>query len=340
MKKYLSLFLSIIVIIFTFSVCTETYGKDNSETISALATCNQNEESSTEVSSTEVSQGDTSSENEVMYIYVEYACNEYFAGLARVNGVSSKYIVYCNNALEFKTYDTVMVEFKSEQVYQYVTTISFEFSNEEFQYTTEKRIDNPINARKFTEIVAEKPVIYLYPTEPTKVDVKLDFDGTLTVTIPDYIDGWKVTAYPDGTLVDADGTVYPYLFWEGIPNKSVQITEGFCVEGQDTEAFLREVLPYLGLIESEYEEFIAYWLPRMEENAYNLIQLQTEAYTDTAVLDITPNPDCVLRVFMSFAAVEEYTEIPAQTLKSFKRHGFAAIEWGGCEIKYTEVSHE
>ena len=36
-----------------------------------------------------------------------------------------------------------------------------------------------------------------------------------TYTYPTYNDGWEVTAYPDGRLINkADGTEH-YLFWEG-----------------------------------------------------------------------------------------------------------------------------
>ncbi len=35
-----------------------------------------------------------------------------------------------------------------------------------------------------------KPVIYLYPEEKTEVAVKLDYDGELTATYPDYRNGW------------------------------------------------------------------------------------------------------------------------------------------------------
>lgn len=56
-----------------------------------------------------------------------------------------------------------------------------------------------------------KPVIYLYPEEPTEVTVTLDYSGELTYTYPAYGDGWTVTAYPDGTLIDADGKEYSYL---------------------------------------------------------------------------------------------------------------------------------
>ena len=48
----------------------------------------------------------------------------------------------------------------------------------------------------------EKPVIYLYPEQEQDVSVRLDYDGKLTCTYPEYDDGWDVTAAPDGTLTD------------------------------------------------------------------------------------------------------------------------------------------
>ena len=60
--------------------------------------------------------------------------------------------------------------------------------------------------------VTAKPVIYLYPEEETQVTVKLDYAGELTCTYPAYDDGWTVTAQPDGTLTDAAGQTYSYLF--------------------------------------------------------------------------------------------------------------------------------
>ena len=65
------------------------------------------------------------------------------------------------------------------------------------------------------EVRAEKPVIYLYPTENMDVTVKLDINGDLTCTYPAYNDGWRVTASPDGTLTDENGHEYYCLYWEG-----------------------------------------------------------------------------------------------------------------------------
>ena len=80
--------------------------------------------------------------------------------------------------------------------------------------------------------LAEKPVIYLYPEQAQEVSVRLDYDGRLTDTIPAYGDGWKVTAWPDGRLVNhSDGKEYPYLFWEGEDRTAYDMTKGFVVLG-------------------------------------------------------------------------------------------------------------
>lgn len=111
------------------------------------------------------------------------------------------------------------------------------------------------------------------------------------------------------------------------------MSEGFVVKGEDTADFLREKLEYMGLTPKEYNEFIVYWLPRMQNNKYNLITFQKEKYTDNAVLDITPQPDSILRVFMAYKPLDEYVEIPQQKLDTFDRKGFAVVEWGGTELK-------
>ena len=178
-----------------------------------------------------------------------------------------------------------------------------------------------------------KPVIYLYPTEETEVSVALDFDGTLTSTYPAYGDGWTVTARPDGTLTDETGREYYCLFWEGLTETRYDFSAGFCVAGEDTAAFLEDALAQLGLTDREADEFIIYWLPKMEGNAYNLISFQEEAYTDSAVLTIDPAPDSLLRVFMAWRGLDKPVEVEPQELTAVERSGFTAVEWGGAEIK-------
>ena len=179
----------------------------------------------------------------------------------------------------------------------------------------------------------EKPVIYLYPEETTAVSVRLDYDGQLTCTYPAYENGWVVTATPDGTLTDAKGQTYNYLYWEGETAAEYDLTEGFCVAGADTAAFLEDALTQLGLTRREANEFIVYWLPRMEGNPYNQISFQQEAYTDSAKLTVTPAPDSILRVFMVWKPLDKPVDIPAQTLPAFERHGFTLVEWGGAKVQ-------
>ena len=179
----------------------------------------------------------------------------------------------------------------------------------------------------------EKPVIYLYPEATTAVSVRLDYDGQLTCTYPTYENGWVVTAAPDGTLTDAKGQTYNYLYWEGVTAAEYDLTEGFCVAGADTAAFLEDALTQLGLTRREANEFIVYWLPRMEGNPYNQISFQQEAYTDSAKLTVTPAPDSILRVFMVWKPLNKPVDIPAQTLPAFERHGFTLVEWGGAKVQ-------
>lgn len=182
--------------------------------------------------------------------------------------------------------------------------------------------------------VTAKPVIYLYPEEETQVSVSLDFDGQLTSTYPTYEDGWTVEASPDGTLTDpATGRQYYCLFWEGISPTEYDFSAGFCVAGENTAAFLEDALADLGLTEKEANEFIIYWLPKMEHNPYNLISFQTEAYTDSAALTIDPAPDTLIRVFMAWQGLDQPVEVEPQTLTAPNRTGFTAVEWGGAEIK-------
>ncbi|MBR5453685.1 MAG: hypothetical protein IKV54_06365 [Clostridia bacterium] len=181
--------------------------------------------------------------------------------------------------------------------------------------------------------VAYKPVIYLYPEEETEVSVELTLNGSLTCTYPEYEDGWRVTAAPDGTLTDREGQTYNYLYWEGDIYARYDMSRGFCVKGEDTARFLEYALDMLGLTRREANEFIVYWLPLMEKNSYNIISFQGDCYTDAARLDISPAPHAAIRVFMTWYGTDVYTELPEQVLSAPERNGFTVVEWGGSEIK-------
>ena len=183
------------------------------------------------------------------------------------------------------------------------------------------------------EPMSEKPVLYLYPEEETLVSVGLDLDGGLTSSYPAYGDGWIVLAAPGGTLTDPEsGREYYCLFWEGTSGTEYDFSTGYCVAGEETASFLEGALASLGLTQREANEFLIYWLPRMEGNPYNLISFQTDAYTDAARLTIDPAPDTLIRVFMAWKGLEEPVEVAPQRLAAPERTGFTVVEWGGAEV--------
>ena len=180
------------------------------------------------------------------------------------------------------------------------------------------------------DVYEKKPMIYIYPEDDMDVEIKLGNDEYLTTSYPRYEDSWKVFARKDGTL-EYDGREYYGLYWEGSSHKGLSLDEsGFVIKGEDTAKFLEEKLEFLGLNEREINEFIVYWLPQMEHNEYNFIRFETEEEIEEYMpLEITPEPDTVIRVYMQFEALDEEIEVEEQELTPVSREGFTVVEWGG-----------
>lgn len=182
----------------------------------------------------------------------------------------------------------------------------------------------------------DKPVIYLYPSETTQAEVKLDFKGELKFTYPAYDNGWQVTAHPDGQL-ECNGKQYDYLFWDGeMPTGQLDYNEaeGFIVGTDTLVGFLENALTAMGLNASETQDFITYWVPRMDDSPNNYVHfIFTEDYDQIASLSVTPQPDLVFRLFMVWSKElpEQYGFIQPQELPAFTRTGFTVVEWGGTE---------
>ena len=184
-------------------------------------------------------------------------------------------------------------------------------------------------------IVFAKPVIYLYPTKETKLSVTLGKPQNLTCTYPHYVSSWYVNAFPNGKLIDnKTGRELYCLYWEGIGENTPNFNEGFVVKGTDTIAFLEEKLALLGLSETEAEEFIIYWLPKLQENEYNLIRFATmDEINKEMPIEFSVQPDTLIRVIMQFKPLKHHINIKEQKLTPVTRNGFTVVEWGGCEIK-------
>lgn len=110
--------------------------------------------------------------------------------------------------------------------------------------------------------------------------------------------------------------------------------DGFIVKGEDAAKFLEEKLAILGLNEREAEEFIIYWLPKLESNKYNYIRFATkEEINENMPLEFSLKPDTLIRVLMTYKGLEKPMDVQEQQLVTPSRTGFVAVEWGGTEIK-------
>ena len=191
-----------------------------------------------------------------------------------------------------------------------------------------------------SDMTVYKPIIYLYPDQEQELSVILGAPDRLTTTYPKYNNGWRVNAKPDGTLTDLNSGRELYsLYWEGVRNYTPSLSEGFVVKGEDSASFLEEKLDYLGLDQKEAEEFIVYWLPKLEASPYNLIKFEDsntiendmplEIYSDGSQII----PDTTIRVLMMYRPLSEPIKIPEQELApTSARTGFTVVEWGGTEL--------
>ena len=195
------------------------------------------------------------------------------------------------------------------------------------------------------QIMTGKPIIYLYPESKTEVSVKLGYPEVLTVSYPMYKDGWRVLAEPSGDLLDRETNRKLYsLYWEARNDlTSYKIDSGFIVKGGDIAEFLEEKLAILGLNEREAEEFIVYWLPKMEKNAYNFVYFaRPEEIEREMPLEVAPNSDTEIRVRMLFEGFDDFRDLQAEYGEAARveevlvpapsREGFTLVEWGAVDL--------
>lgn len=175
-----------------------------------------------------------------------------------------------------------------------------------------------------------KPVVYLYPTESTLVDVKVG--ANVTVSDPHYpTTGWRnVLAQPNGQLA-YNGNTYDSLFWEGkgygiYPG----IVSGTVVKRADATATMRRQLGEQGLNTKETNDFMAFWESKIPNKPYiRLTWLDTAQMEALAPLTVLPKPQTVIRVFLDMDGYDGPLFLPAQQLKKVERKGFTVVEWGG-----------
>ncbi|MBR3131867.1 hypothetical protein IKG33_00415 [Candidatus Saccharibacteria bacterium] len=106
------------------------------------------------------------------------------------------------------------------------------------------------------------------------------------------------------------------------------------MRGSDSAKFLEEKLEILGLNYKEKEEFIVYWLPKLESHNYNYIYFATEEEIEKEMpLEFSVKPDTLIRIRMIFEGLDDFKEVKEQTLTPApERNGFTVVEWGGTDL--------
>lgn len=180
-----------------------------------------------------------------------------------------------------------------------------------------------------------KPVIYLYPSKPTYVDVKVISTGQVTISDPFYPpDGWKnVFAYPNGDLL-YHATKYRELFYETEVTTYKKPEKGIVIPSRDLENQLNRILDRLGLIGTEKIEFLEFWVPKLLALKspyifFSLIDQSEKEKIDKVI--ILPKPTMSIAFLAYFKPITDPSTynntliIPPAPI----RKGFVSVEWGG-----------
>ena len=176
------------------------------------------------------------------------------------------------------------------------------------------------------DVVVYKPAIYLYPEETLKIKVSLSINGEITISEPEYNNGWDVVVEPGGII---EGS-YDYLFYEARLNYLETPDDGWCVEYAHLEIWMNTTLKELGLNEKESKDFKVFWLDFLPLANYYEIKLLSKEYLDSNMgLLIAPKPETIIRVLLTFSPYQNAFKIATPLIKTPVRSGFTVVEWGG-----------
>ena len=195
-------------------------------------------------------------------------------------------------------------------------TTSFDLTNsaatdyEEMSYLKDQQVD--------------APNLYLYPETETDVSVMLDFPsgGYVTVSEPEYGNGWNVHVTPDGFINDG----YDYLFYEAKVVMPLQSSVGWILDGADLENEFRRVLESLCFAGREIDDFVEHWVPRVQGKPWYVMYPQDAE--QMSVLNISPVPNKVLRALFVIRPLNQPIPVTAPVVTPFERDGFTVVEWG------------
>ena len=254
-------------------------------------------------------------ENNILVIYynIDY-CNETIKKFDYKSSEDRINVYYdlnhnCGVCIPEKDIKTIKIDKNIKKVYTY------------YKMFSEKRCDQDI---------VYKPIMYIYPEKDMDLTIKFKTPDLLTYTYPKYNDLWNVHVTKDSNIYDynTDRNYYG-LYWEAIDNTKLDMSTGFVVSGEETVEFLEEKLEYLGLNEREINEFIVYWIDKLDNN-YNYIYFRTTDEVNKYMpLEFSEEPDTLIRIIVDIKPLDEIIEVKEQQLTKVERNGYTIVEWGG-----------
>ncbi|MCL4339341.1 hypothetical protein M1271_06665 [Patescibacteria group bacterium] len=181
-----------------------------------------------------------------------------------------------------------------------------------------------------------KPAIYIYPTQKENINVKLGTKGVITISDPPYIpeSGWNVTAYKGGRLETRTGKSYPYLYYEANLAKVKIENTGKVVQIDGLKKYIQKELTDLGLNDKETDDFLGYWLPRLEgvKAPYFFIHfLDANQIDELEPMQVSTPVDTSIRIRVYFKPLDYPLSVKPQDLQAASqlRKGLTVVEWGG-----------
>lgn len=177
-------------------------------------------------------------------------------------------------------------------------------------------------------VVVKKPNIYIYPQKEVELEVKLIFPtgGSVIESIPEYGTGWNVFVEKSG-LIEGQ---YRFLYYESRVPNLFQYESGWIVKQENLESFFKENMKLCGFVNTEINDFIEYWIPKLNNAEEYLLYPQFEKDISRVInLQVSERPESLLRLFY---VIKENTNkikyLKKPSLRTFERKGFTVVEWG------------
>ncbi|HZD59296.1 MAG TPA: hypothetical protein VE439_02425 [Anaerolineae bacterium] len=180
---------------------------------------------------------------------------------------------------------------------------------------------------KIKGALVKKPNIYLYPEKEEAIKVSIQTSGRITQAIPEYRNGWEITAAPGGKI----GGTLDFLYYEAMIDYPFTLNKGWITDKLHFNSDMNLILREVGLNNRERRDFLDYWSRELtwEKNRYAIYYLSEDEIGRAVKLSFSKKPDSILRVYFYFMPVDGEVKIEKPIIPPFVRNGFTVVEWGG-----------